>query len=159
MTILKSLAGFFLFLILCFGTAWFGASQTYPAVKGWYAGLLKPPFTPPDWVFGPVWSVLYLMMAYSAWRVWRKTGFRKASGPMLFWTGQLILNGMWSWLFFGMKMPGAAFAEILLLEGMIGGTIFSFRKIDRFAGWLLVPYGLWVFFAAFLNFGIWRLNG
>jgi len=158
MTFLKNIIAGFLFPAVCFGTAWFGWTQTCPSVKSWYAGLAKPFFTPPDRIFGPVWSVLYLTMAFCAWRVWRKNGFRKAFAPMLFFGGQLILNGLWSWIFFGMRMPGTAFIEILFLWSAIGGTVFFFWKADRLAGWLLMPYWFWVSFAAFLNFSIWQLN-
>jgi translocator protein len=124
----------------------------------WYAGLAKPRWTPPGWVFGPVWTVLYVLMALSAWLVWRRDGFSRASGPLGIYLVQLVFNAAWTWLFFGLKRPDLAFAEIIALWLLIVATIVAFLRRQRLAAVLLVPYFLWVTFASFLNFEIWRLN-
>lgn len=121
----------------------------------WYAALRKPSWNPPSWIFGPVWTVLYLMMATAAWLVWRRGGPRSA--PVLY-AVQLALNAAWTPLFFGLKMPGLAFAEILLLLAAIVLTARAFARTSKAAALLLVPYIAWVSFASFLNFTLWRLN-
>ena len=136
--------------------AGFIGSQFPP--DAWYAALAKPDWNPPNSVFGPVWTTLYVLMGISAWLVWRKRGFDGARTALLLFGVQLLLNALWSWLFFGLHAPGLAFAEMLLLWLVILATLLSFRKISPLAGWLLVPYLLWVSFAAVLNLQIWRLN-
>lgn len=124
----------------------------------WYGQLRKPAWNPPGWIFGPVWTALYTMMAVAAWLVWRQGGFpsqRKALGLFLL---QLLLNAAWSPLFFGLHNPALAFAEIVLLWFAILGTLITFWKIHRCAGALLLPYLAWVTFAAVLNFTLWQLN-
>jgi tryptophan-rich sensory protein len=147
---------FLLFLAACFGAAAFGAQF---APGEWYAGLNKPPWNPPNWIFGPVWTALYLMMAISGWLVWQARGFGGAAGALGCFAVQLLLNAAWSWLFFGLHRPGLAFAEIVVLWAAILATILLFRKIRPLAGALLVPYLLWVSFAAVLNLRLWQLNG
>lgn len=143
--------GFFVFLVAC--AAFFGA-QFMPGA--WYADLRKPPLNPPNWVFGPVWSVLYLAIAVSGWLVWRA---RPASPrPLTLWVAQLALNAAWSFLFFGLRRPGAALLEILVLSAVLVVTTESFLRVRRLAGLLFVPYAAWVGFAAYLNAGIWYLN-
>ena len=133
---------------------------TLPQIDGWYAtSVVKPSFTPPDWVFGPVWGVLYLSMAVAAWLVWRETGWPGAQTPWAFWVVQLALNLGWSFLFFGLHRPGWALAEIALLFVAIAATAREFRRTSPLAAWLLAPYLVWVFYAGLLNFAIWRLNG
>ncbi len=131
---------------------------TFPAVREWYPTLAKPPWTPPDWVFGPVWTLLYILMAVAAWLVWRRAGFTGARLAFTFYFLQLALNGAWSGLFFAWRNPAAGLADILLLWAAIVATIFTFAKISAVAAWLLVPYLAWVGYAAALNFAIWRLN-
>lgn len=121
----------------------------------WYASLNKPSWNPPAWIFGPVWTMLYTMMAVAAWLVWRRGGGQR---PLGLYCVHLVLNATWSPLFFGLKMPGAAFAEILLLLASIVATALTFRRVSRAAAWLFVPYIAWVAFASFLNFTLWRLN-
>ncbi|MEN9572681.1 MAG: hypothetical protein RL514_536 [Verrucomicrobiota bacterium] len=121
----------------------------------WYRALAKPAWTPPGWVFGPAWTVLYLLMATAAWRVWLRTGW---TTPLRCWLVQLALNAAWTPLFFGLKQPGWACAEIVLLWLAIAVTLRQFFVVEQRAGWLLVPYLLWVSFATALNFAIWRLN-
>jgi tryptophan-rich sensory protein len=124
----------------------------------WYASLRKPSWNPPGWIFGPVWTVLYTMMAVAAWMVWRRGGWGKQRTPLLVFLAQLMLNALWTPLFFGLQRPGLAFAEILLLWLAIVVTIVVFNPVSRPAMLLLVPYLAWVSFAAALNFTLWRLN-
>ena len=139
-------------LLLAFGAAALGAQF---APGEWYASLRKPPWNPPGWIFGPVWTLLYAAMAVAAWRVWRAGGARPALAA---YGVQLVLNAAWSWLFFGLRRPDLAFAEILLLWGAILVTMILFLRKDRPAGLLMAPYLAWVSFAAILNFTLWRMN-
>ncbi len=123
----------------------------------WYLALHKPSWTPPSWIFGPVWSVLYVAIAVAGWLVWRSKAV-SVTKPILLWLLQLILNGLWSWLFFGLHRPGLALVDILGLLATIGFFIASAANISRVAAWLFVPYALWVGFATALNFAIWQLN-
>ena len=155
MTRPRALFGLFVSLVICYGAAAIGA-QFMPGE--WYEGLAKPAWTPPSWLFGPVWTVLYGMMAVAAWLVWRRHGATGARGALLLFAVQLVLNGMWSWLFFGLQSPGVAMLDILALWIAILGTIVAFWRLSRLAATLLIPYLVWVSFAAALNFAIWRLN-
>jgi translocator protein len=143
-------------LILCFAVAGIGSLATSPSIPNWYANLAKPPWTPPGWIFGPVWSVLYLSMAVAAWLIWRRGN---ATVPMTLFGIQLLFNAAWSWLFFGLHSPGAAFIDIVLLWTAITATTVFFWRRSTLAGILFVPYLIWVSFAAVLNFAIWQLNG
>ncbi len=146
-----------LFYLLCFLAAGLGSLFTMVSLGGWYAGLAKPSWNPPSWIFGPVWTVLYAMMAVAGWLVWRRGGSQ--SRIALWWFAvQLALNVGWSAVFFGLQLPGLAFFEILLLWIAIAATLLTSWRVSRTAGILLVPYLLWVSFAAVLNFAIWRLN-
>lgn len=129
-----------------------GSLFTFPAIESWYGGLNQPSFSPPNWLFGPVWTTLYLLMGIAWYLAWKK-GVK----PWLF-LGHLGLNSLWSILFFGLRNPGLAFAEILILWWVIVLVIRQFRAKDCRTGWLLAPYLAWVSFAAFLNFSIWQLN-
>ena len=149
---MRSAAVFVGFLLLVAGAAAFGAGFP-PGV--WYETLQKPPLTPPNWIFGPVWSVLYVCIAFAAWRVWRAGGDRLALG---LWAGQLALNALWSWFFFGLQRPGLALVDITLLLVVLAATLRAFAHHDRVAAALLVPYGFWVGFATYLNTGLWLLN-
>ncbi len=149
------LVGFF---IVCFAIAGIGGAVTAGSVDTWYRTLDKPSFTPPDWVFGPAWSILYAAMAVAAWRVWRRTGFTGGRTALTLFAVQLLLNAAWSILFFGGHYTGLALADILLLWLAIVATAFAFWRIDRVAGFLFVPYVLWVGYAAALNLTIWLLN-
>lgn len=124
----------------------------------WYASLNKPPLNPPGWIFGPVWTVLYVLMAAAAGLVWSRVGWTRAAGALLLFFGQLLLNAAWSPLFFGLQSPGLALVDIVLLWGAIVATIISFHRLLPLAGWMLVPYLAWVSFATYLNFMIWQLN-
>ena len=125
----------------------------------WYDGLVKPPLNPPDIAFPIVWNILYVMMALAAWLIWRECGFRLACRCMGMFFAQLIFNAAWMWIFFGLKQPGWALAEILALWVLILLTTIGFWRRHRLAGLLMIPYLLWVGFAAWLNYGLWRLNG
>jgi len=142
-------------LVVCFGVASLGA-LFMPGE--WYASLRKPSWNPPGWVFGPVWSALYTMMAVAAWMVWQRGGFAGQRRALGFFLVQLALNAAWTPLFFGLHWPAVAFAEILLLWLAIAATLVVFRRTSRAAAWLLAPYLAWVGFAAVLNFTLWRLN-
>ena len=146
------------FLFLCYGAAALGSIWTSSSVGTWYAELRKPSFNPPSWIFAPVWSVLYFLMALSAWLVWRRTGWSGARFALALFFVQLALNVAWSGLFFGLHRPGTALVEILILLGTIVATVLAFRPVSLPAFWLMVPYALWVAFAALLNFKIWQLN-
>jgi translocator protein len=143
-------------LILCFSVAGIGGLATAPSIPNWYAALAKPSWTPPGWIFGPLWSVLYLSMAVAAWLLWRRGD---AVVPMTLFGIQLLFNAAWSWLFFWLHSPGAAIVDIVLLWLAITATTIAFWRRSMLAGILFVPYLFWVSFAAALNFAIWRLNG
>jgi len=136
-----------------------GAVFTMPAIPTWYATLAQPALNPPSWIFAPVWTALYILMGVAAGLVWcRGWGRKDVKIALSVFSVQLILNVLWSIIFFGQHDPGAALAEIVLLWLAILACIIFFWKISRPAAYLLIPYILWVSFAAVLNFGIWRLN-
>lgn len=147
--------GLVLFIAVCYAAAAIGFTFTTPAVRDWYATLSKPAWTPADWVFAPVWMALYTIMAVAAWLVWRKRGVIAAAGPLALFAVQLVLNVGWSALFFGLRLPDAAFAEIILLWLAVLATAIAFWRVTLWAGLLMLPYLLWVTFAAVLNFAIW----
>ena len=150
--------GLIVLLVVCFAAAGIGGAVTTPKIATWYAALAKPNWNPPNWIFGPVWSVLYLCMAIAAWLVWRQGGLAGAATPLALFAVQLVLNLAWSWLFFGFENPGLAFVDILLLWAAIAATMAAFWFRSTVAGLLFVPYLAWVSFAAVLNFVVWRLN-
>jgi translocator protein len=154
-TMMGSLKGLLLWLSLSFVAGWFGA-QFEPGT--WYAELRKPEWTPPPFVFGPVWTVLYILMAVAAWLVWRRSGFSGASLALSLYLLQLVLNGIWSFLFFGLNRPGLAALELSVLLLVLMATILTFHAHSRMAALLLIPYLLWAGFALLLNISIWRLN-
>ena len=139
-----------------------GAIFTMPSIPTWYATLPKPALNPPAWIFGPVWTTLYLLMGIATFLVWKKMDSRLRGNDkqtkiaLGIFLGQLILNSLWSIIFFGLHNPGGAFVEIIFLWLAIVATIIAFSKISRPAAWLLVPYILWVTFASYLNFFIWQ---
>lgn len=142
-------------LLICFAAASFGA-MFMP--DEWYAALKKPAWNPPGWVFGPVWTALYTMMAVAAWLVWRQGGFTRQHWPLGIFLAQLALNALWTPLFFGLHRPGVAFAEIMFLWLAIAWTIVAFWRENRISACMLMPYLAWVGFAAVLNCTLWRLN-
>lgn len=136
-----------------------GSVFTMPSVTGWYAGIVKPSLNPPAWVFGPVWTTLFVLMGIAAFLIWKKGldrwDVKIALGIFL---GQLVFNTLWSIIFFGLHSPGGALIEIVFLWFAILVTIITFARISKPAAWLLVPYILWVSFASYLNYSIWMLN-
>ena len=155
MEITKSILGLLGWLGVTFAAAWAG-SRFMPGA--WYAALAKPSWNPPNAIFAPVWSVLYGLMAVAAWLVWRRAGFSGAGAALGLFAVQLILNALWSYLFFGRHQPGLAFGDIVVLWVAILSVVLLFWRVDRVAGALLLPYLAWVGFAAYLNFTLWRLN-
>jgi len=151
----RAFLGLLFWLLVTFAVAGFGA-QFQPSQ--WYRELAKPEWTPPGYVFGPVWTFLYVCMAVAAWLVWRKDGGRLARISLLFYVGQLLLNGLWSWFFFGRQSISWALIDIAALLILIVVTTVMFWRLTRPAGLLFVPYLLWVSFATVLNFRIWLLN-
>lgn len=154
----RSILVLMLFIAICLGVSAVGAWATAGSVATWYPTLHKPSWNPPAWVFGPVWTALYLTMAVAAWLVWRRAGWRGAPGALGLFAVQLGLNLAWSPLFFGLRSPGAALLDIWALWLAIAATLVAFFRIERIAAALLVPYWLWVSFATALNAAIWTLN-
>lgn len=147
-------------LIICLMVGYSASVVTRPSVETWYPTIIKPSFNPPNWIFMPVWTLLYIFMGVAAGLVWDKIKeqneeVKKALGFFLI---QLTLNAIWSYIFFGLKNPMLAFVEIALLWLMIYETYFKFNKINKIAGYLLIPYMAWVAFAGILNASIWWLN-
>lgn len=149
---MRRLPSLLVFLILTLA-ATLVASQFLPDT--WYATLQKPAFSPPNWVFPPVWAMLYVLMAIAAWRVWKRENRAVA---IVLWVVQLLFNAAWMWLFFGLHRPDMALADIVILLILIVALTFAFWRRDRWAGVLLLPYVAWVAFAAVLNLALWQLN-
>jgi benzodiazapine receptor len=161
MSTTRPVAGLAAFILVCLAAGGIGSAVTAPAIPTWYAGLNKPSFTPPNWLFGPVWTALYIMMAVAAWLVWRKPAGAMPlpkSQYLVVFALQLELNVLWSMIFFGLRSPAGAFADIIALWCAIVATIVLFSRVSLWAGALLIPYLAWVSFAAALNFAVWRLN-
>ncbi|HFF3759162.1 tryptophan-rich sensory protein [Stenotrophomonas forensis] len=145
---------------------WFAVTFAAAALGAWastsaasfYASLALPAWAPPASVFGPVWTLLYAMMAVAAWLVWRERGWRGARPALTLYLVQLAVNALWSWLFFGWKLGALAFADILVLIVLVCATILGFLRIQRAAAVLLLPYLAWISFASALNFAVWRAN-
>ncbi|MCM2372087.1 TspO/MBR family protein [Aporhodopirellula aestuarii] len=150
--------GLAVFIAICLGAGGLGAIATTPEIGNWYKTIEKPSWNPPGYVFGPVWTTLYIMMAVAAWLVWKPAGFKPAKIPLMLFGVQLILNVAWSWIFFSQHQSGWAFAEIVVLWSAIVATTVAFFRSSKLAGWLMVPYLVWVSFASVLNYAIWRLN-
>jgi translocator protein len=151
---IQHLAGW---LLVTFTAAAFGAWASRDA-PGFYAQLDKPAWAPPAGVFGPVWTLLYALMAIAAWQVWRVRGFSTAARTLGLYLVQLVANALWSWLFFAWHLGAAAFAEVLLLWALIVATTVAFWKARRSAGVLLLPYLCWVTFAGALTYACWQRN-
>jgi len=146
-------------ILVCQGAGVIGSLFTSPTITGWYAGLEKPSFNPPNWIFAPVWTLLFLLLGISIYLVWEKgLESKKAKTALLIFTVQLILNILWSILFFALQSPLYAFIEIIILWLAVLLTITSFYKISKPATYLLLPYILWVSFAGYLNYSIWQLQ-
>ncbi|MFH1326612.1 MAG: TspO/MBR family protein [archaeon] len=146
-----------IFIIFCnligaLGAVWTSSDST------WYKGIKKPSFNPPSWIFGPVWTLLFTLMGISLYLVWVSPSSKIKLIALILFGIQFLFNVAWSYLFFGLNKPLWSFVEILFLFGFILATIFYFFRIDKNAGYLLIPYSLWVGFASFLNYNIWKLN-
>jgi tryptophan-rich sensory protein len=135
-----------------------GAAITAPSIPGWYQHLQKPPLTPPGWLFGPVWTVLYVAMAVAAWLTLKAKASVQRSAGLLYWWFQLGLNLLWTVLFFGLHQPGVALGEFAMLIYAVVVTMQRFAEVRPVAMWLMVPYLAWCGFAFYLNAGIWYLN-
>ncbi|MDE2364193.1 MAG: tryptophan-rich sensory protein [Hyphomicrobiales bacterium] len=136
-----------------------GSIATAPALKSWYPSLAKPFFTPPNWVFGPAWTALYALMAFAFWRILIMPENKSARGAAIVaFVVQLVINALWSVVFFGLRSPGGGLATIFVLWTSIAVVISKFRPLDQTAAWLLAPYLAWTTFAAALNVGVYLLN-
>lgn len=153
----KQVLGLFSWLVLSFAVSLIGALASFQA-QSFYGLLNQPSWAPPPWLFGPVWTLLYTMMAISAWLVWRNGGFANQARALTLYLAQLAFNAVWSWLFFAWQLGAMAFADIILLWLLILLTIVAFWKANRLAAVLLLPYLAWVSFAAALNYSLWQLN-
>jgi tryptophan-rich sensory protein len=155
----RDVLGLIAWIVVSFSAAWIGSSATMPEINGWYTTIQKPSFNPPDWIFGPVWTALFALMAISAWMIWRPAGFRDGAVlPLGVFLVQLVLNTLWSILFFKQHNIGGALVDIVLLWMSIAVMIWLFYRRHRLAGLLQIPYLAWVSFASVLNYEIWRLN-
>lgn len=144
-------------LIASYATSAIGAFATLTA-RSFYGTLDQPDWAPPSWLFGPVWTGLYTLMAIAAWLVWRSGGWRENKTALTVFVTQLLFNSLWSWLFFAWNLGAIAFVEIVVLWALILTTIMMFRKTNKIAAALLIPYILWVSFAALLNLALWQMN-
>lgn len=146
------------FLAVCLAAGGLGAMITTTELDGWYQTINKPSWNPPDAVFGPVWTTLFVMMAFASWLVWKTAGLKGAKISLTLFAVQLLLNVAWSWIFFSRHQPGLAFLEIIILWLAILATTICYFRCSKIAGYLMLPYLGWVGFASVLNFAIWRLN-
>jgi len=153
----KQILGLIAWLVVSYGASLVGAVASIQA-KSFYGELLQPAWAPPSWLFGPVWTVLYGLMAIAAWLVWRSGGFRTHPIALSVFLGQLVVNALWSWLFFVWHLGAWAFADTVLLWILIMATLICFWRVRPLAGVLLLPYLLWVSFASALNYALWQLN-
>ena len=153
----KQILGLVGWLVLSFAASAVGAVASIQA-ESFYAQLAQPVWAPPPWVFGPVWTVLYALMGIAAWLVWRSGGFRANRQALVLFLLQLAFNAVWSWLFFAWHLGVLSLADILVLWILIVATLVSFWRVRPLAGALLIPYLLWVSFAAALNYSLWQLN-
>jgi tryptophan-rich sensory protein len=147
-----------LLIAVCLLTGALGSLATSTSVNSWYVELSKPTWTPPSWVFGPAWTLLYIMMAVAAWLVWRKGYTADVRFALTLFGVQLLVNGLWSYLFFGLRWPGGALVNIAVLWVAIAATAIAFARVSQPATWLMIPYLAWVSFAMTLNLEIWRRN-
>ena len=154
----RDILSLFTFIILCLAVSGIGGAITATSVDTWYQALKKPPFNPPDWVFAPVWTTLYILMGIAAWRVWRLRSFEVTGQAIAVFAVQLGLNLTWSFLFFGLQRIDLALVEIIVLLCAIITNTILFWRIDRLAGLLFVPYAAWVTYATVLNASLWLLN-
>ena len=145
-------------VLLCEGVGLLAAWATQTSVTTWYPTLAKPVFTPPDWLFAPVWTILYAVMGVAAALIWRAGRTSAVRHALLLFGVQLLLNGGWSFAFFWARSPGWGLLVIVALWAVLAGTLWAFFRLRAVAGWLLLPYLAWVTYALALNLGIWILN-
>lgn len=156
---IKNIIKFVIAIAVCQAAGLIGSIFTAPKISAWYASLNKPSFSPPNWIFAPVWTILFILMGISLYLAWVKLGEnRRAKTALIIFAVQLALNILWSFLFFGMQNPFFAFVEIIVLWIAILASIIAFWKVDKKAAYLMLPYILWVSFAAFLNYVIFAIN-
>jgi tryptophan-rich sensory protein len=151
----RDVLGLAAFVVMCFGVSLLGGRATLPALAHWYPALAKPAWTPPDWLFGPVWTLLYPMVAVAGWLAWREG---RSRGGTLLYLLQLGLNAAWPWIFFGERRIGLAVLCAVALFFAALGTVAAFWRVNRGAALLMIPYLGWLGFAAFLNAAIWWMN-
>lgn len=157
---LHPLVKIFIFVATCLGVGFISGQATRAGLENWYPMLVKPSFNPPNWVFAPVWSILYVMMGFAAGRIWNRIDYEREAvkKALTFFAIQLALNALWSVLFFSLHNPLLALIEIVVLWLMIYETYLKFRPLDKIAGFLMLPYLAWVSFATVLNASLWWLN-
>lgn len=155
---MKNIIKLFLSIIICELVGISGSLATIPAIGTWYQEINKPFFNPPNWIFGPVWTILYFLMGVSFYLIWQKGINKNTQKAVMFFALQLFLNFLWTFLFFGARMFYLAFIEIVMLWVAIVLTIINFKKISPKAAYLLIPYPVWVTFASLLNLSIAILN-
>jgi len=155
---MKKIGQFLLALIIPLAVGGISGFFTVEAIPGWYRAIVKPSWNPPNWVFGPVWTTLYVLMGIAMYLIWTKPRTEQRQRALYLNATQLILNFFWSLIFFNLHAIGWALAEILVLWILIVTTMFAYDKVYKPAAWLILPYIIWVSFATILNFAIWRLN-
>lgn len=153
----RKYSSLFLFIVICLSVGWIGSIATGTSREIWYVALQKPPLNPPDWIFAPVWITLYIFMAIAGWRIWETQDSKRNQIRFLF-VVQLCLNGVWSFLFFGLRNPLIGLMDIVLLWTCLFVLTLGAWRTERIAGFLLMPYLIWVSFATYLNAAIWCLN-
>lgn len=153
----KQFFGLIGWLLISFAASAVGAVASIQA-QSFYGELTQPSWAPPGWVFGPVWTTLFALMGVAAWLVWREGGFRKNKTSLSLFLVQLVVNALWSWLFFAWHLGAYALIDLIVLWLLIIATLVAFWRVKALAGVLLVPYLLWVSFAGFLNYAVWQLN-
>jgi translocator protein len=144
-------------LVTCFAIAALGSLATTPNLP-WHSALIKPPLNPPNWLFGPAWTILFSLMAFAAWRIWKLDVTPEQSAALWLFTAQLIVNAAWSWSFFGLQSPVSGIVVIIPFLALVIATTLAFWRLDAVSGWMMLPYPLWVSFATYLNVGIWWVN-
>lgn len=153
----QQIIGLVIWLMVCFAASAIGAVASVQA-RSFYVVLSQPSWAPPGWLFGPVWTALYTLMAIAAWLVWRQGGFKKNQVALSLFLLQLVLNALWSWLFFAWQMGAASLVNIILLWVLILATLWTFKQTSKWSALLMIPYLLWVGFATALNYAMWQLN-
>lgn len=154
----QNILSLIIFILICLFAEVVGSYLTFTSVKDWYPTVAKPSWTPPSWLFGPVWTTLYILMGISAWMVWKEGGFQQNPFALGIFFIQLAINVLWSGFFFGLQGIGLALINIVILWVLIIAMVITFWQTKQMAGVLNIPYWLWVSYATALNFQIWRMN-